>query len=98
MMTVETKPAGSVVKAFQLAYAVANDGGAATDGLPKNPLIRLRFVALTEGFVPGPPLKLQQFVLSAAALLAQFTGAERRVRRYLGVDKSEHVKRRKMVL
>jgi hypothetical protein len=86
-MTVETNPAGRVVQAFQLAYAVANDGGAANDGLPKNLLIRLRFVALTEGFLPGLPLKLQQFVLSVAALLAKLTGAERHVRRYIGVDK-----------
>ena len=42
--TVETRPAGGVVKAFQLAYAVANDGGAAKDGLPKNPLVRLLFI------------------------------------------------------
>jgi mannose-6-phosphate isomerase-like protein (cupin superfamily) len=35
--TVETKPAGGVVKAFQMAYGIANDGGAAPDGLPKNP-------------------------------------------------------------
>jgi mannose-6-phosphate isomerase-like protein (cupin superfamily) len=34
IMTVETKPPGGVVRAFQLAYAVANDGGAAKDGCP----------------------------------------------------------------
>jgi hypothetical protein len=28
-MTVDTRPAGGVVKAFQLAYGVANAGGAA---------------------------------------------------------------------
>jgi mannose-6-phosphate isomerase-like protein (cupin superfamily) len=32
VITIETKPAGGVVKAFQLAYGVANDGGATKDG------------------------------------------------------------------
>jgi nucleoside-diphosphate-sugar epimerase len=41
LMTVETRPAGGVVKAFQIAYGVANDGGA-EDGFPRNPLVRLR--------------------------------------------------------
>jgi mannose-6-phosphate isomerase-like protein (cupin superfamily) len=41
VITIQTKPAGGVVRAFQLAYGVANDGGAAKDGLPRNPLVRL---------------------------------------------------------
>jgi mannose-6-phosphate isomerase-like protein (cupin superfamily) len=57
---IETRPPGGVVAAFQLAFAVANAGGAAKDGLPKNPLIRLRFLRLTQGFVPGLPLWLQR--------------------------------------
>ncbi|MFY9529038.1 MAG: cupin domain-containing protein [Candidatus Acidiferrales bacterium] len=36
VITSETKPAGGVVRAFQLAYGVANDRGAAKDGLPRN--------------------------------------------------------------
>jgi hypothetical protein len=46
LMTVETKPAGDVAKAFQLAYGVANDGGSAKDGLPFNPLVRLLFIRI----------------------------------------------------
>jgi quercetin dioxygenase-like cupin family protein len=38
IFTIETKPAGGVVKAFQFACGIANDGGAARDGLPKNPI------------------------------------------------------------
>jgi mannose-6-phosphate isomerase-like protein (cupin superfamily) len=52
LMTVETHPAGGVVKAFQLAYGIANDGGAASDGLPKNPIVRLRFIQISQGFLP----------------------------------------------
>jgi quercetin dioxygenase-like cupin family protein len=33
IFTVKAKPAGGVVRAFQLAYGIANDGGAARDGL-----------------------------------------------------------------
>src|SRR5258708_18841709 len=44
IFTIKTEPAGGGVKAFQLAYGIANDGGAAKDGLPKNPVARLVFV------------------------------------------------------
>ena len=50
MITVDTQPAVGVVKAFQLAYGIANDGGAAKDGLPKSPLVRLIFIPTSEGF------------------------------------------------
>lgn len=79
VMTVETKPAGGVVKAFQLAYGVANDGGAAKDGLPKNPLVRLRFIEISQGFLPGIPLWAQRTVFSVAAFLAKVTGVEKRL-------------------
>jgi hypothetical protein len=53
-MTVSTRPAGGVVKAFQLVCGVANDGGAGKDGLPKNPLIRLRFIQISQGSAGYP--------------------------------------------
>jgi mannose-6-phosphate isomerase-like protein (cupin superfamily) len=83
IMTVRTRPAGGVIKAFQLAYAVANDGGAAKDGLPKNPIIRLRFIQISQGFLPGIPLALQKLVLGMAGLLSKATGIEKRLQRYL---------------
>lgn len=52
-MTVDTRPAGGVVKAFQLAYGVANEGGSSQDGLPKNLLARIVFVRTSEGFCRG---------------------------------------------
>lgn len=82
-MTVETRPAGGVVRAFQLAYGIANDGGAAKDGLPKNPLIRLRFIQISQGFIPGPPRAFQKALFTAAELLSRITGVERRLQRYL---------------
>jgi hypothetical protein len=54
--TVETQPPGGVVAAFQMAYAVANAGGAAKDGLPRNPITRLAFIRRSQGFLPGVPL------------------------------------------
>jgi quercetin dioxygenase-like cupin family protein len=78
VIRVETKPAGGVVRAFQLAYAVANEGRAAADGLPRNPLLRLRFVQISQGFLPGIPLWLQKTAFGLAALLAKVTGAESR--------------------
>jgi mannose-6-phosphate isomerase-like protein (cupin superfamily) len=82
-MTVETRPAGGVVKAFQLAYGAANDGGAARDGLPKNPLVRLRFIGIAQGFLLLPPLPLQKLVLRLAFVIAKLTGVERRIQRYI---------------
>lgn len=83
IMTVETRPAGGVVKAFQIAYGVANSGGAAEDGLPKNRLIRLRFIGISQGFLPGAPLMLQRAVFAIAKFSARVTGMERRLQAYL---------------
>jgi hypothetical protein len=46
IFTVEARPAGGLVKAFQLAYEVANEGGAGKDQLPANFLIKLYFIKL----------------------------------------------------
>ena len=42
-----------MLEAFQLAYGIANDGGAGNDGLPKNPVARLVFVKSTPGDLPA---------------------------------------------
>lgn len=80
--TIKTEPAGGVVKAFQLAYGIANDGGAAKDGLPKNPIARLVFVKTTQGYLPGIPRALQHIIFSAAALIAKVAGLEKGWRSY----------------
>jgi mannose-6-phosphate isomerase-like protein (cupin superfamily) len=54
--TVETRPPGGVVAAFQMA----NAGGAAKDGLPRNPIVRLVFIRTSQRFLPGVPLFLQR--------------------------------------
>jgi hypothetical protein len=82
LIAIETVPAGGVVKAFQLAYGVANDRGAAEDGLPKNPLVRLVFIRLSEGYLPGVPLIIQKSVLALATFVARLSGVERRLRKY----------------
>lgn len=82
IFTIKTDPAGGVVKAFQLAYGIANDGGAANDGLPKNPIARLVFVKTTQGYLPGVPRTLQSIVFSCAALIARVAGLEKRWRVY----------------
>jgi mannose-6-phosphate isomerase-like protein (cupin superfamily) len=68
--TVETRPPGGVVAAFQMAYAVANAGGAAKDGLPRNPIVRLVFIRTSQGFLPGAPLFLQRGLFALAAWAA----------------------------
>ena len=78
IFTIETKPAGGVVKAFQLAYGIANDGGAARDGLPKNPIARLVFVKTAQGYLPGIPRAFQRIAFSCAAFIARVTGLEKR--------------------
>jgi len=67
---------------LQLAYGVANEGEAAPDGLPNNLLLRLPFVRLTEGFLPGIALILQKAVFGFAAWLASVTGLEVRLTKY----------------
>jgi len=82
IFTVETRPPGGVVKAFQLAWGIANSGGSAPDGLPRNLLARLLFIRIAEGYAPGVPLILQRIVLSAAALLARLIGLEKKLAAY----------------
>jgi quercetin dioxygenase-like cupin family protein len=82
IFTVETNPAGGVVRAFQLAYGIANDGGAAKDGLPKNPIARLVFVSTTQGYLPAFPRMLQRIAFGCAASLARLTDLEKRWRVY----------------
>lgn len=77
IFTVKTKPAGDVVKAFQLAYGISNDGGAARDGLPKNPIARLVFVKTTQGYLPGIPRVLQRVAFSCAVFLARVAGLDK---------------------
>jgi hypothetical protein len=78
IFTINTEPAGGVVKAFQLAYVIANDGGAARDGLPSIPIARLVFVKTTQGHLPGIPLVLQRIVFAvAAAFVTRVFGLEK---------------------
>jgi quercetin dioxygenase-like cupin family protein len=78
IFTIKTKPAGGVVKAFQLAYGIANDGGTARDGLPKNPIARFVFFKTTKGYLPDIPRALQRIAFSCAALVARTAGLEKR--------------------
>jgi Cupin domain len=77
--TVETRPPGGVVAAFQMAYAVANAGGAAKDGLPRNPIARLGFIRRSQGFLPGVPLFLQRGLFAVAEWIDRLSGMDRPV-------------------
>jgi hypothetical protein len=49
---------------------------------PRNLLVRLLFIRLAGGFVPGVPLALQKAALGLAAALAKVTGVERRLMKH----------------
>jgi hypothetical protein len=78
IFTIKTESAGGVVKAFQLAYGIANDGGAANDGLPKNPIARLVFAKTAQGYLPGIPRAIQHILFSCAASIARVAGLEKK--------------------
>jgi mannose-6-phosphate isomerase-like protein (cupin superfamily) len=82
LITIETEPAAGVIRAFQLADGIANEGGASPDGLPRNPLVRLVFIKMSEGFLPDIPLFLQKAVYNLAAFIAQFTWMQRTLKKY----------------
>jgi mannose-6-phosphate isomerase-like protein (cupin superfamily) len=82
VIRVDTQPAGGVVSAFQVAYGVANDGGARTDGLPKNVLVRLIFIKTSEGFLPRVPVAIQTIVFNLATCIASLTGLQKRLAKY----------------
>lgn len=84
-MTVDTRPCGSVVRAFQLAYGIANDGGAANDGLPRSLLIRSIFIRTSEGFLPHVPLWFQKLLFWGAAFIARITRIEKSVSKVLPI-------------
>jgi mannose-6-phosphate isomerase-like protein (cupin superfamily) len=81
-ITVDTRPAGGVVRAFQIVYGIANNGGSAPDGLPQNPLARLIFIRTTQGYLPQIPLLLQKTIFAVANIIAHLTGLHRRLSRY----------------
>jgi hypothetical protein len=76
--TGKTKPAGGVVKAFQMAYGIANDGAAPPDGLPKNPIAWLVSVKTAQGYLPSIPLALQKLPFACAEFVAKITGMEKK--------------------
>ncbi len=82
-MQVETIPAGGVVRAFQLAYGVANEGNASDDGLPANPIVRLRFVQISQGFLPRIPMAIQRAVFAIAAVISKVTVLEAHIQKHL---------------
>ena len=81
-ITIDTRPAAGVVRAFEIAYGVANDGGSGPDGLPTDPLTRLIFTRTTQGYLPQIPLSLQKIAFRAAVALSYLTGLHRRLSRY----------------
>jgi hypothetical protein len=81
-MTVDTRPCGGVVRAFQLVYGIANEGGGSKDGLPKNPLIRLIFIRTSEGFLPRVPFWLQKLIFWGAFVVSRITGVEKKLSTY----------------
>jgi len=83
VFTVEARPAGGLVKAFQLAYGIANSGGADKDGLPANPLVKLYFIRLSQGYLAGIPLFLQKAVTGIASFILTVTGKKRELNKYL---------------
>jgi hypothetical protein len=66
------------VAAFEMAYAVANAGGAAKDGLPRNLIARLNFIRMSEGFLPGVPLFLQRGLFAVAEWVGWGNAVDRR--------------------
>ena len=45
-------------------------GGAAKDGLPRNPIVRLVFIRTSQGFLPEVPLFLQRGLFAVAGWVA----------------------------
>jgi mannose-6-phosphate isomerase-like protein (cupin superfamily) len=81
-MVVTTRPPGEILDAFKLAYGIANDGGAAADGLPRNRVLRMRFIQLSGGYLPSIPIQFQNIVFSVFKAISMLTGMEKRVDRY----------------
>jgi mannose-6-phosphate isomerase-like protein (cupin superfamily) len=81
--TVESRPAGGLVKAFQLAYGVANDGGAGQDGLPADFLIKLYFIKLSQGYLADIPLFFQKTLFSIATFILAISRRKKKLDKYL---------------
>jgi hypothetical protein len=79
---VEARPAGGLVKAFQLAYGVANNGGAGKDGLPADFLVKFYFIRLSQGYLPTIPLFIQKVLFGVATFILSITGKKQELDRY----------------
>jgi mannose-6-phosphate isomerase-like protein (cupin superfamily) len=80
--TVESRPAGGPVRAFQLAYGVANDGGAGLDGLPSNILVKQYFIKLSRGYLANIHLFFQKPLVSIATFILIITARKRKLDEY----------------
>lgn len=83
IFTVEALPAGGLVKAFQLAYEIANEGKADHEGLPANFLVRLYFIKLSGGYLPAIPIFFQRSLFTIATIILTVTGKKRKLDQYL---------------
>jgi mannose-6-phosphate isomerase-like protein (cupin superfamily) len=83
IFTVEARPAGGLVKAFQLAYGVANEGGCGEDQLPANFLVKLYFIRLSQGYLPSIPLFFQKTLFAFATFILYVVGKKRKLDQYL---------------
>jgi hypothetical protein len=61
----------------------ANAGGAAKDGLPRNPIVQLAFIRTSQGVLAGVPLFLQRGLFALAAWVARISELDWPVRSYI---------------
>jgi len=81
--TVEARPAGSMARAYQVAYGVANKGGGRKDGLPANRLVRIYVYRIGHMYFAYEPLFLQRIVFSLVTFILFITLRKRKLDRYI---------------
>jgi mannose-6-phosphate isomerase-like protein (cupin superfamily) len=83
IFTVEAIPTGGLVKAFQLAFGIANANESADDGLPAKKLVRFYFFYLTGGYIPKIPLIIQKTTFIIVIFILTISGMKRKLDKYI---------------
>lgn len=80
---VELRPAQQFEKALRISYGLACDGKTNARAIPTNPLHLALVAELSDTYLPGIPLFLQQGMFKVLARIARRLGKDKELKKYL---------------
>jgi hypothetical protein len=87
VFTVEVRPARQFEATMRTIFGLGNDGRVNKAGIPTNIWEFALFNVMSETFVPGPPIFLQQAIFGLLARIARWKGYDPDFPQYTGKHK-----------